>query len=51
MLIFPKGTRRARDAMRALICQNESDGAKPLTFELFELTADGPTPFHEGGAK
>jgi hypothetical protein len=47
MLIFPKGTRRSRDAMRALVREKESGAPKPLTFELFELTAKGPNPFHE----
>lgn len=41
LLMFAKGDKAYRDEMRALIRQNESDGRKPLTFELFELTADG----------
>lgn len=51
LLIFPKGTRRSRDAMRALIRENESGAPKPLTLELFELTAEGPKPFDEDGAE
>ncbi len=47
LLMFPKGTRRSRDAMRALVREKESGAPKPLTFELFELTAKGPSPFDE----
>jgi hypothetical protein len=47
LLLFPKGTRTSRDAMRALIKEKETDPSKPLTFELFELTEAGPTPIDE----
>lgn len=47
LLVFPKGDRAHRDAMRAMIRENESDGAKPLTAELFELTPNGPKPLVE----
>jgi hypothetical protein len=47
MLIFARGDRSYRDAMRGLVRQNESDGRKPLTFELFALTSDGVEPFSE----
>jgi hypothetical protein len=41
MLIFPKGDSASREEFRKIIRERESDGRKPLTFELFELTADG----------
>src|SRR5512138_395193 len=44
MLLFAKGDRAYRDAMRALVREKESDGAKPLTFGLFDLTEAGPKP-------
>lgn len=44
MLLFAKGDRAHRDEMRALVREKESDGRKPLTFELFELTDAGPKP-------
>ncbi len=47
MLLFPKGDRAYRDAMRALVREKESDGRKPLTFDLFVLTDSGPKPFDE----
>lgn len=47
LLSFHKGTRASRDAMRSLIREKESEGYKALTFELFELTEDGPRPFSE----
>ena len=36
-----------RKEMRALVRKNESDGAKPLTFDLFQLTERGPAPLVE----
>ncbi|MCP3099257.1 hypothetical protein LZ198_10280 [Myxococcus sp. K15C18031901] len=50
LLIFPKGTAKSRAKMRARIRQVDGGGDKPLTFELFDLTATGVTPFHEAGA-
>lgn len=41
MLIFPKGDKAYRDTMRRMIREKESDGPKPLSFELFTLTAEG----------
>jgi hypothetical protein len=41
LLMFPKGDKEYRDAMRKMIKEHESDGRKPLTFELFELTSNG----------
>jgi hypothetical protein len=48
MLVFAKGDRPYRDAMRALVKEKESDGRKPLTFELFTLEDEGVKPFKEG---
>jgi hypothetical protein len=39
MLLFPLGTSEQRDQMRALIRENEVDARKPLTWELFILSA------------
>lgn len=41
LLMFPKGDKAYRDAMRTMIRERENDGRKPLAFELFELTASG----------
>jgi hypothetical protein len=41
LLMFPKGDKEYRAAMRKMIEEHESDGRKPLTFELFELTSSG----------
>jgi hypothetical protein len=41
LLLFSKGDRKYRDAMRKMIRQHESDGRKPLSFELFVLTPTG----------
>lgn len=41
MLIFPKGDKAYRDLMRRMIREKESDGRKPLSFELFTLTTEG----------
>lgn len=47
MLVFSVGTRRSRDKMRALIRDQESNGPKPRTMELF-LVQDGKvTAFRE----
>ena len=47
MLLFPRGDRAQRDAFREMIRDKESDGRKPLTFELFALTDNGVEPFEE----
>jgi len=47
MLIFPHDDRPYRDAMRDLVCANEPDGEKPLTFELFTVNPGGVEPFAE----
>ena len=47
LLVFPRGDHARRDAMRAMIREKEGDGAKPLTFDLFELTDSGPRPLRE----
>jgi hypothetical protein len=47
MLLFPVGTRADRDAMRSMIRENESDARKPVTLELFTLSAAGLHPFVE----
>ncbi len=41
LLLFPCGTPKTRRAMRALVREKESDGAKPLTFGLFALKQGG----------
>ncbi len=47
MLLFPLGTRADRDAMRSMIRETESDARKPVTWELFTLSAAGLHPFVE----
>lgn len=47
LLIFPKGDKAHREGMLKLIRKNESEGRKPLTFALFELTAEGLKPMPE----
>jgi hypothetical protein len=47
MLVFARRDCSYRDAMRALVRQNESHGLKPLTFELFALAAGGVEPYFE----
>lgn len=47
MLLFPRADPAARDEMRALIRENESDARKPLTFALYSVTPDGVAEFHE----
>jgi hypothetical protein len=45
LLIFPKGTAAQHDAMRAKIRAAEAHHRKPLTWELFALSATGIQPF------
>jgi hypothetical protein len=47
LLVFPKGSRGTRDSMRAMIREKEADSAKPLTWDLFELTENGPRELSE----
>jgi hypothetical protein len=47
MLVFARGDRAYRDAMRAMIREKETDGAKPLTFEFFTLGENGTVPLDE----
>lgn len=47
LLLFPMGDRAHRDALRTLVQDKESDGRKPLTFELFTLGEEGILPFVE----
>jgi hypothetical protein len=47
MLLFPQGDRVHRDALRAMVKEKESDGRKPLTFELFALGDEGVVTFVE----
>lgn len=47
MLLFARGDGAYRDAMRALVREEEGDGRKPLTFELFTRTEAGVQPFVE----
>ena len=47
LIAFPKGDSPSRKAMTAMVRKNEADGAKPLTWELFELKETGPVPFYE----
>ena len=47
MIMFQKGDRTYRDAMRAMIKEKESDGSKPLTYELFTFGNSGVVPFQE----
>lgn len=47
LLMFAKGDKEYREAVRKVIKELESDGRKPLTFELFELTATGVTELKE----
>ena len=37
MLLFPKPSKGALDEFRKFVVEHESEGRKPLTFELFEL--------------
>lgn len=41
LLMFAKGDKAYRASMLEMIRERESDGRKPLTFALFELTAAG----------
>jgi hypothetical protein len=47
MLLFPKADRSFRDAMKAMIHENEREERKLITWELFSLTCDGVRPFKE----
>lgn len=47
LLIFPRGTAPQRAAMRARIRGAEAEHRKPITWELFELSAAGIEPFQE----
>ncbi len=49
MLVFPLGDVEYISAMTAMIREKESDGRKPLSMELFELTKDGVKPFESKG--
>lgn len=47
MLLFPRADADFRQMMREMILENESDARKPITLELFSLTATGVTPYSE----
>jgi hypothetical protein len=47
LVIFPNKGKPFRDQMRRIIRHSEAPGEKPITFELFSLTADGVCPFSE----
>ena len=47
LVIFPSKGKSFRDDMRRMIRTSEGRSRKPITFELFSLTADGVCPFHE----
>ena len=47
LLLFAKGDRAYRDAMRAMAKEKESDGRKPLTWDLFEYKGQIAQPFSE----
>jgi hypothetical protein len=44
MLLFPKPANGEFGEIRKFVVEHESEGRKPLTFELFELTEKGPVP-------
>jgi hypothetical protein len=44
MLVFPDGGPAYLEAMKAIIREKEADGAKLLTWNLFDLTKDGLKP-------
>jgi hypothetical protein len=44
MLLFPKTATEELAEIREFVIEHESEGRKPLTFELFELTEKGPAP-------
>lgn len=44
LLIFPKPNGDQWNAIRSFVIEHESEGRKPLTFELFELTESGTVP-------
>jgi hypothetical protein len=47
LVIFAKRERAYREAMVARLREWEADAAHPISFALFELTADGVREFHE----
>jgi hypothetical protein len=47
LLMFAKGDKKYRIAMQKMIEQRESDGRKPLTFGLFDLSPSGITELKE----
>ena len=47
LLVFPRGDEASRNAMRQMIRMKEAGAQRPLTWELFELGANGPIPFAE----
>jgi hypothetical protein len=47
LLVFPEGIFEYRTLMRDFVKQHESDGRKPLTWELFRITPGGVTAFVE----
>lgn len=47
LLIFAKRDKAYRDLMRQMIREKETDGRKPLSFELFSLTSNGLTELKE----
>lgn len=47
LLMFPKGDKEYRSVMLKMIRERESDGRKPLTFDLFELTTAGVSELKE----
>ncbi|WP_090107356.1 MULTISPECIES: hypothetical protein [unclassified Leifsonia] len=44
LLVFPASDASSRDEVRDFVREHESDGARPLTPELFALTAGWPHP-------
>ncbi len=44
MLLFPKPDKKDFADLQKFVAEHESEGRKPLTFELFELTEKGSTP-------
>ena len=47
LLLFPFGPFSYREVMRAFVKENEGDGRKPLTWELFRITLAGVSSFKE----
>ena len=44
LLLFPKPAKGELTNIRKFVTEHESEGQKPLTFEPFELTENGPVP-------